>query len=265
MSLTTNGKATLAIPKVLHGQEEIIIRRAKLRDGPHIGRVASKTYYNTPMTSWISPHREKYPTAYERGFIERAISRMLSPRNETYVACLPSGKIVGAATFQRLGDDASARKMIREVGVVKRFWMWVLRWVFWVYCKVYWWVYGPDRSLDSEAVKTFAGWAKEDTEKYWDSYEERENRWHALSVTVLPEWQGKAIGKKLVAEVMRTAERDGIMVGLESSPSGEGFYRKLGFVLLGRFTHVLEEVSEDGGGEMAWYPEGHKNKIGGEI
>ena len=264
MSLTANGKATLITPNIPSAKEDIIIRPAKLRDGPAIGRVAGKTYYNTPMTSWLSPHRAKYPDAYERGSIERAITRLLSPRNETYVACLPSGKIVGAAQFRREGDDAGARKMIRELGVVSRLWMWVLGWVFWVYCQLYRVVKGPDRSADAEAAKTFSGWCRVDNEKHWDSYEERANRWHALSVVVLPQWQGNGIGKMLMAEVMRKAERDGVMVGLESSPDGEAFYRALGFVLLSRFSNAVQGL-EDSGGEMAWYPKGHRDKIVGKT
>ncbi|KAN0093988.1 acyl-CoA N-acyltransferase [Hyaloscypha variabilis] len=260
MSLTAIGKAT---PKPPPAHEAITIRRATLKDGPEIGRTAGITYYNTPLTCFLSPHREKHHAAYERGFVERAIARMLSPRNETYVACLPSGRIVGAAQFQRQGDDAGARRLVREVGVVNRIWMWVLGWLFWIYCKVYWMVRGPDRSSDQEAAKTFSGWCRVDRERYWDSVEERADRWHALSIIVLPEWQGRGIGRKLMTEVMKRAERDGVMVGLESSVAGGAFYRRLGFVLLGRFSpdaHALE----GGGGEMAWYPPGYKNKIGEE-
>lgn len=154
--------------------------------------------------------------------------------------------------------------MIREVGVVGRVWMWVLGCLFWVYFKLYWLVNGPDRSADPEAVKTFSEWCTVDREKHWDSYEERADRWHALSVVVLPGWQGRGIGKRLMAEVMRKAERDGVLVGLESSAGGEAFYKRLGFVLLSRFSDDAHAL-EGGGGEMAWYPEGHKDKTDGEI
>jgi GNAT superfamily N-acetyltransferase len=264
MSLTANGKATLNTPP---SQEEIIIRRATLLDGPAVGRVAATTYYNTPLTSWLSPHREKYPAAYQRGFFERAITRILSPRNETYVACLgsPSGQIVGAAQFQRLGDDAGARKMIRDVGLVKAVLLWVFSWVFWGWCKVWWWIQGADKSIDPAAVETFGGWCKVDEERFWQGKEERENRWHAQSMVVLPEWQRRGIGRRLMGEVLKKAERDGVMVGLESSVNGEGLYRSLGFELLGRFTADADALEGgDKGGVMAWYSQGWKERHSGE-
>jgi ribosomal protein S18 acetylase RimI-like enzyme len=95
--------------------------------------------------------------------------------------------------------------------------------------------------------------------------EERVNRWHAQSVVVLPEWQRRGIGKRLMAEVLRRAERDGVMVGLESSVKGEGLYRKLGFELLGRFTTEADALEgADKGGVMAWYPEGWKERHSGQ-
>lgn len=267
MSQTANGKATLSTKPPTHSpKEEITIRRANLLDGPEVGRIAGTTYHNAPITSWLSPRRDKYPVLYEQGCKERAVSRMLSPYNETYVACLSSGKIVGAAQFLRLGDDAGARKKIREVGVAKRVLLWVLSWLFWAYCKAWWLVHGPDKSLDMEAVKIFAEWCKVDEEKHWKSYEERANRWHAQSVVVLPEYQGKGIGKRLMGEVMRNAERDGVLVGLESSVNGEGLYRRLGFELISRFTNQTEAPEGDyKGGIMAWYPKGWKEKAGREM
>jgi ribosomal protein S18 acetylase RimI-like enzyme len=261
MSLTANGKATTAAAKTSSSSETVTIRRASLRDGPQIGRVAGITYYNTPLTSWIYPHREKYHSQYEFRAIERTINKMLSPRNETYVACTASGTIVGEAQFVRLGDDAGARKMIREVGVVKRVLMWMASWVFWVYCKLWWWLEGGDKSVDAKAAETFAGWCKLDNEKHWESHDERASRWHAQSVVVLPEWQGKGIGKKLMAEVMKKAQRDMVIVGLEASVKGEGLYIRLGFELLDRFSEGAD-LFEDGGkgGVMAWYPEGYKDK-----
>jgi ribosomal protein S18 acetylase RimI-like enzyme len=264
MSLTANGKATLTTATP---QEEITIRRATLLDGPDVGKAAATAYFSTLLTSWISPRREKYPAAYQRGFFERAVTRILSPRNETYVACLSSaeGKVVGAAQFVRLGDDAGARKMIRDVGLVRRVLLWVLCWGFWAWCQVWWLFHGGDKSVDREAVETFAAWCRVDQGRFWEGREERVNRWHAQSVVVLPEWQGRGIGKRLMAEVLRRAERDGVMVGLESSVKGEGLYRRLGFELLGRFTTQADAMEGgDKGGVMAWYPEGWKERHSGE-
>lgn len=260
MSLTAKGKGTSSSKSSI-SDESIIIRRATLRDAPQIAHVAGKTYYNTPFTSWISPHREKYPAQYERGWVQRCMGRLLSPRNETYVACTTKGEIIGEAQFARVGDDAGARKMIRDLGVLKRVFIWVASWVFSTYFKLLFWMEGGDKTVDLEAVKAFAGWCEVDNEKHWKNHEDRVNRWHAQSVCVLAEWQGKGIGRRLMAEVMRKAQQDGVPVGLESSIDGEHFYDKLGFELISRFTQqpgLLGLEHGDEGGFMIWYPEGYK-------
>jgi ribosomal protein S18 acetylase RimI-like enzyme len=135
-----------------------------------------------------------------------------------------------------------------------------------MYCTLWWWLEGGDKCVDAKAAETFAGWCKLDNEKHWKSREERASRWHAQSVVVLPEWQGKGIGKALMAEVMKKAQRDGVIVGLEASVKGEGLYIRLGFELLGRFSEDGDLLEGGGkGGFMAWYPEGYKDKAGDEM
>jgi GNAT superfamily N-acetyltransferase len=268
MSLTANGKAITTSATSESPQQSIMIRRARLRDGPQIGRVAATTYYSTPLTAFLAPRREKYYADYERGFIQRAISRMLVPRNMSFVACPvgDEGRVVGIAQFARLGDDHSAKELIREVGQLKRILLWVLSWLYWVYCKILDWVVGGDKSSNKEGVKMFGEWVKEDGERFWGSHQERANRWHAQSVVVLKEWQGKGIGKRLMGEVIKKAERDGVIVGLEASVPGELMYRKLGFELLGRFNDGQDYLGEgQAGGVMMWCPKGWKERVGGEL
>lgn len=239
-----------------------------MRDGPSIGRIAAKTYFNIALTAWVAPHREKYYTQYERGYIERAIVRLLSPRAETFVACTAEGEVVGEVQFKRLGDDAGARKLINDAGMVRRLFVWVASWVFWVYFKVVSWAAGGDKSRDPEALRILRGWIQVDEERIWKSHEERANRWHVQSLVVLPEWQKRGIGKRLMMEVMSRAKKDGVMIGLESSIIGEGMYKKLGFELLGRYTqepNLLGLEHGDEGGLMAWYPEGWKKDAEVEL
>jgi GNAT superfamily N-acetyltransferase len=267
MSLTANGKLTTTTsstsPNPNLVQETIIIRPAHLTDGPQIGRIAARTYYSIPLTTFLWPHREKHYADYERGFIERTTSRMLSPRNITFVACTAAepGTALGYAQFARLGDDVGARKLICEVGLVRRVLLWVLGWLFWVYCLLLLWLRGGDKAADKEAVKMFAECCEQDHERFWGKHEERANRWYAQSVVVLEEWQGKGIGKRLMGEVILRAEREGIVVGLESSKIGEGLYRRLGFEFLGRCNERMDWLEGDGvGGVMMWCPRGWKER-----
>jgi hypothetical protein len=60
--------------------------------------------------------------------------------------------------------------------------------------------------------------------------------------------------------VLQKAQSERALVGLMSSPHGAFLYRKLGFELLGDFSHrpPTEEPGDNGGGYMLWYPEGYE-------
>jgi hypothetical protein len=58
---------------------------------------------------------------------------------------------------------------------------------------------------------------------------------------------------------LKQAQKDGLIMGLGSSPEGMHLYKKLGFKLLGDFTHRVGD--EEGGGIMIWYPEGYSKKL----
>lgn len=81
---------------------------------------------------------------------------------------------------------------------------------------------GRDRNVDVEARR---GACEGDC----GTVEGRGEGCHAQSVVLRTEWQGRRIGKMLMAE------EEGVVGGLEASEPGERMYRKLGFELLGRF------------------------------
>ena len=119
-----------------------------------------------------------------------------------------------------------------------------------------------DRITDFENLKQASVWFAKDEEKYWDpkTHPERANRWQANSLVVAPEWQGRGVGRLLMAEVLRWAQRERVVVGLVSSPHGEHLYRKLGFEMLGDFYRRIGEA--EGGGIMIWYPDGWEGSFG---
>jgi ribosomal protein S18 acetylase RimI-like enzyme len=174
---------------------------------------------------------------------------MLDPRNLTFVAVLSSNPSipVGYTQFVRMGDDSGAKRQIASRdGVLLR----IFAWVFWVYSLVLPWIVGKDRSADPDRVKAFeASHGDVDTE-YWN-LPERKNRWHATSVVVKQEWQGRGIGKMLMAEIVARAEEEGVVVGLEASGPGEQLYRRVGFELLGR---LKDNFAGARGGVMIYTP-----------
>ncbi|KAH9209455.1 hypothetical protein DL95DRAFT_394400 [Leptodontidium sp. 2 PMI_412] len=254
--------ATSPVPQIpAPSQEPILIRRARLFEGHHVGRIAARTYYDAELTKFLSPRREKYYSDYEFGFQSRAQTRMFSPRNITYFAYEKSRPEapIGYMQFVRLGDDEAAKKMEMDVGVTGRGCLWVASWLWWVWVKMNLWWTGGDRSEDPEAVKKFIGMVEEEERLHWEGREDRANRWHAQSVVVYEEYQGRGIGKRLMAEVLGRADSEGVITGIEASAAGELMYRSVGFELVARFSG--ENTFEgDSGGVMIRKPKGWKGE-----
>jgi len=256
MSATNSAKSTTngtAKPVSSSQKSPIIIRQAYLSDNGEIGRIAAEVYYDAALTLFLSPHRGKYYSHYERGYRQRALKRMLDPRSLTFVACEAAHpeKPIGAVQFLRLGDDEGAQRQIKSKASV---WLVVLNWVYWAWCLALLWLTGGDKSEDPEATKLFLSWVRDGNTKVWEAHGER---WHVQSCIVGTKFQGRGIGKMLMAEVTRRAEDEGVVIGLEASPHGEWLYRSVGFRLLARFEQVngSEQLDTgDAGGFMLWTP-----------
>lgn len=231
----------------------MIVRPAKLREYKILGRIASITYFPTPLTAFLSPGRVEYYSHYERSFQKRALTLMLDPRVRSMVACEATKPDVPIAYihFKRLGDDQVAKRIIKEKASVL---LWILRWLAWAWYLLLSVVLG-NKAEDPEALRLFMKWAIDDDDKYWRPYSERQNRWHVQSFVVLPQFQGKGVGKQLIAEVTKRAVEENVVVGLEATKEGEILYRRVGFELLARFTpHPGYEFLEEGGGVFLWTP-----------
>ena len=178
---------------------------------------------------------------------------MLDPRNLTFVAVSSSNPSapLGYAQFVRLGDDEGAKRQMASRASLL---LTLAGWLFWLYSLVLKWVVGADKSCDLERQKAFEAHTKDSEEGHWDC-EGRRERWHAQSVVVREEWQGKGIGKRLMAEVIARAEGEGVLVGLEASEKGERLYRRVGFEVLARFGKSFgEDRIKDVGGFMVYTP-----------
>lgn len=251
-------KHTAPAPKKVNpkSQEELIIRRARIWDAGEIGRIAATTYLHSGLSHFVAPYRLKYRSHWERGFIQRAYKRLLDPRNMSFVVCTKSNpKLpVGYASFVRLGDDEGARKHIESHSRLERLVMWILSLLYGIWCRIVSLIVGGDKSEDKKAAEAFARFSAAELKTHW-SQPERLNRWHAQSVVIRDEFQGRKAGKRLMAEVIAHAEAENVVVGLESSAKGEMMYRSVGFELLGRFQSKLEE---DAGGVMMYTPKARR-------
>jgi GNAT superfamily N-acetyltransferase len=146
---------------------------------------------------------------------------MLDPRVRSMVACEATKPDVpiGYIHFKRLGDDQEAKRIIREKASVQ---LWILRWLVWVWYLLLSVILG-DKASDPKALKMFFEWVTEDDEIYWKSHKARHNQWHVQSFVVLPMFQGRGVGKRLMAEVTKRAVEENVVIGLEASPEGEFF------------------------------------------
>ena len=242
-------------------QEPILIRPGHLFEGHHVGRIAARTYYDTELTKYLSPRRAEFYSDYEYGFQTRAQARMFSPRQVTYFAYEKSKSEdpIGYVQFVRLGDDEAARKMDRDAGVTWRVCLRLLGLLWGLWVKANWWWRGGDKSEDLDAVMKFGAMIEEEDKLHWQGREDRKNRWHAQSVAVLEQFQGRGIGKRLMAEVLGRADSEGVVTGIEASAAGEWMYRSVGFELVARFSGE-NSFEGDAGGVMIRKPKGWKDR-----
>jgi ribosomal protein S18 acetylase RimI-like enzyme len=109
-------------------------------------------------------------------------------------------------------------------------------------------------------MRQFDASAEIDERMFWESDEMKaryRERWHVQSVVVSSKYQRRGLGRMLMSEVLRRAQEDGVVVGLEASGDGENLYRSLGFELRGRFSMNLGEVV---GGVMMWSPKNVRSR-----
>lgn len=245
--------------------DQFLVRPLRLSDIPSLGEQSRRAYWLSPVSKFLTPRAPSAPKQSERIYCQGIRRRYTNPAVLSLVACPSTNPEIPLAYVQhiRLGDDEGALNFVRERGRVWRFYLYFLTWVFWIYDKVDMWLV-PDTISDMENVKTFNSWSEVDRAKYWAPYPERMNRWHTITLVVSPEYQGKGIGKLLMAEVLKRAQSERVPCGLNASAHGEHLYRKLGFTFLGDFTHrVEEEIADDaepGGGYLCWFPEGWESK-----
>ncbi|KAI9735735.1 MAG: hypothetical protein M1818_006343 [Claussenomyces sp. TS43310] len=228
--------------------KSVIIRPATIRDMSAMARIAAKTFGDTSLDEFLSPHRHQYPADHGRIYEHRRMRCFLDPRNRSFVACsaLNPQTVVGYVQLARLGDDEGAQVQIRGR---QSLWLTLQSLYYWAKFQIvdYLW---PNKAVDLDHFKQFREWIALDEQLHF-SHEALAARWYVQSLVVLEEWQMQGIGKRLMKEAFVRAQQDGVPVCLEASAQGEMMYRKLGFQLLGRFSGHMETK----GGIMIWRSE----------
>lgn len=228
--------------------KDIIIREARLFEGSRIGYMCARTYYDSALSQFISPRKDVHYSDYERGFKQRAQSRLFEANNLTLVACEKSNPdlAIGQAQFFRHGNDAGYRSLLKTrntylLGVLAFFWVYWVRFITFIN--------GGDKSADPEALQTFLKYGDAEEELHW---KQRPIRWEARSVVVLEEFQGRGIGKMLMQKVIDMAEKERVVIGLHASKHGRYLYESVGFKAIAPFKFTVP--GDEGGGVMLYTP-----------
>ncbi|KAI5795284.1 acyl-CoA N-acyltransferase [Geopyxis carbonaria] len=233
------------------------LRPATLSDAAQMAEIATRAYTTSEAADFFNPHRAAYPSDYHYSFLTRYRSRLVDPAAMTWVVH-PAGApgcVVAHGQFLRVTSNPESRPR-RDT------WrMWAVRgwyaFLAWGWAAVGW----KNRTIDPVSMVEFIRVDGITQKTYW-SRPEWQERWHALSIVVDPNWQKRGLGGMLVEWIVKRAGKDGVGIGLEASAEGEPLYRKTGFRMLGRF--AMEKPVP--GGIMGWRPEGMWKgvKFGGE-
>lgn len=240
--------------------QRFILRPATFFDLNQIALVAIAAYKDGPVFKYLNPNATQYPQDVHISFLQTVTKAYLDARHLTLVACSSDSPdvVLAYGMYDRRGDDAGVAKFVHERSWMERMGRWLLSCILPVSFKLYNFIW-PDRATSKANNEVFSHSIKMDKERYWSPvvFPRRRNHWHVGSIIVLPEYQGRGIGRLLMEYILDRAGKEGLPAGLTASPAGERLYRKLGFAMLGDFwTRVAGEEDGDGGGHMIWWPEG---------
>lgn len=238
-----------------HKNQKFQIRHAHLPDVPGIVSVMYTLWFDSPTMRFQSPLRHKYPgDALQRFYV--IIRSLLFDTRQVSLVAVPlsddseNQKVVAYARFVREGDDTAARQFMSAQWSL---WNTLLGWYFSIETKVRSFIW-PNRSLDKEARKQANEIRERLNWKYWkqpDMKARYGNRWHVTSLMILPEWQRQGLGQHLMQLVLNQAEKERVVVGLESTIDGEKLYSQLRFQLRGEYE---VGIGDHPGYYMMWTP-----------
>lgn len=214
-----------------------------------MARSATLAYYDSPLTEYLSPHRQRFPNDYILSFARRYRINLCEPNTFAIFVVDPSNNIVaGYGIFTREGADAGKRELVRRQ---RSLWRTVQLWWYKLlepFLK--WW--SPNRAIDASNMAHFMTIIEEDHKKWDKMYP---NRYHCRSFVVRPDYQRRGIGSKIMRIVMDMAKREKVPLVLEATAEGEKLYSHLGFRLVSRFQLTIFNTDKEAGGLMAYEPD----------
>ena len=191
------------------------IRLAQPSDEPAIVDIFTRAFFDEDLFGRvIHPYRAQYPEDVQVFWHEVVRSDWLNPRNRIVVAVITDDtqqeKVIGAAIWQRQGDDAPAHKLISE-------WSDPGQWPALPSTR--------NRALDP-SKKTILQESVPYTKHYWADHAAN---WYLNFCCVDPDVAGRGAGRLLVRWALVRAEKEGVAASVMASEGSDVFYLKCGF------------------------------------
>lgn len=192
------------------------LRPAQPSDEPVIADICARAFFEEDLFGRvIHPYRAEFPADVQIFWHEWVRSEWASPRSKVIVAVTTDNdqkeRVVGAAIWQRQGDDAIAQKITSE-----------------------WSDPGPfpallstnNRALDP-SKKTILAESAAYTKHYWSG--PCATNWYLSLCCVDPDVKGRGAGRLLVRWGLDRAVEEGVRASVMASDGSDGFYMKCGF------------------------------------
>lgn len=228
----------------------LTFRLARPSDAFAMARSATLAYYDSELTEFLWPHRQRFPNDFILGFARRYRIGLCEPNKFTILAVDPLNNIVaGYGTFSREGTDAGKWELVRRQ---RSLWRTIQLWWYKLLEPVLkWW--SPNRAADASNMAHFMMLNAQDHQQVWDKM--YPNRYHCRSFVTHPDYQRRGIGSKIMRMVMDMAKREKVPIVLEASPEGEKLYNHLGYRLVSRFPSSIFNNEPELGGLMVYEPD----------
>jgi GNAT superfamily N-acetyltransferase len=222
----TDQSSAMSSSSATDRRDAIVIRPATISDVRDISKVMAAAFIdNEVMGDYLFPRRREYPQDYLRHF-RRMVREHIVQQGRRVIVAIIGPAIVGMASWERQGPAGIMQLPSSTVcESTRRLAVWG-----WNYASH---LLRPDRAMNPENWAIFYADAG-NWKRHWTGA--REETWYLNMLCVHPEFQGKGVGKGLVAEGIEWAKKDAVCASVIASAMGDGFYDKMGFVTVGSAT-----------------------------
>ncbi|KAI8941594.1 hypothetical protein NX059_002809 [Plenodomus lindquistii] len=192
------------------------VRPATPADEPALVDLCTAAFFDEALFGkTIHPHRHQYPDDVKIFWHETIRKYFATPNTVVLAATRPDAngeeKVAGIAVWERQGEDDGAKRV-----------------------KAGWVDYGafpPLPSTHNRALDPTKRNVLDESMPFsahlWAG--DRSNNWYLSLCGIHPEYQGKGVGKELVAWGQEKARQEGVHASVIASEGNDGFYLRCGF------------------------------------